>query len=810
MSFRRTWSPNSIRLLQLAATMLVTIYMLLIGGSFAASVVFQLQQLNFLAAGSLGLVWLLVRLIQRRRLQPTGLELGLLVFAASQWLAVFTSVQPRLGLEWAASVIAWIAAFLIVSDLITHGWPRIYLLNAMAVVAAILAAHGLWSAAQWFIHWAALGMLPPVAFRYDGLLEEANITASAINLLWPILIVRALQARRPISRLGLGALAAGLLVTLFFTSSRAGWIAAAVALATMVILLTQTSSARRLWPPLLAAWQRQAILYRATALATVLVVTAGGVWLLLKEAQHISHGNLFESRQQFWSVAWRLFIGRPWTGVGPDLFGWFYSRFASIPPDFFAGHAHSLVMQILSGSGILGFAALLGLTVMTARRLWQQWLATGRLFEVAGLVAALVGISVHSLFDLPLGTFSLFNLLLVVTIVALALAPDPPPPSPGRVHPAWVAPLIVLPIGIFGFVLIIASGDAMALALAGAGQWRAAAQVFERTAQSDPGLTLYWEEAAYAYTRAGDLGAALPLWRRAAHDDPNWALLPANIGAVSHDLGAAQAARALAPGSQIFALSAGAVAEANGDPAAAQEAYQRALDIGPSSQAALYWQQTPLRQQVLAGWLSQQPADTSTLGQAETALAHNDLNRALALFEQARAQGPDNARAYLGLAQTYLNLRQYVASDRNIQAGLSLPPPAVEQTLAFHALAADLAEARGQRAAAAALYSSVFSAFDDYDVSGPASYGFPQRSRGVFHREGLPGEIVPQMARADITADLDARFAKLAQWDLAAGQTEIACHILERVHREAPVSVSGQLYLQKCQSPSAANPTPQR
>ena len=798
MLFRRAWSPGSTRLLQLAATLLVTIYMLFIGGTFAASVVFQAQLLNFLGAAGLGLVWLLVRLIQRRRLQATGLEVALLVFAASQWLAVFTSVQPRLGLEWAASVTAWIAAFVIVSDLLANGWPRVYLLNAMVVVAAILAGHGLWSAGQWFFHWAALGMLPPVTFRYDGLLEQANITASAINLLWPIMLVLALQTRRLISRLGLGAVLAGLLVTLFFTSSRGGWIAAAVSLATLLFMLAQASGAQRLWPRLLAAWQRLPLLMRVAALAAVLVVMAGGVWLLLKEAKNATHGNLFESRQQFWSAAWTLFVGRPWTGVGPDLFGWFYSRFASIPPDFFAPHAHSVVLQ-LSGSGILGLAALLLLAMVMARRLWQQWVATGRPFELAGLIAALVGLCVHGLFDLPLATINLF---LLVAILPLALAPDPLKPVSARVHPAWVAPIILLPIGVFGFVLSIASGDANGLALANAGQWQAAAQAFEQTARSDPGLTLYWEEAAYAYTRAGNPAAAIPLWRRAAHDDPNWALLPANLGAVSHDLAAAQAARALAPGSQMFALNAGAVAEANGDTAAAQEAYRRALDIAPYSQAALYWQQTPLRQQVLAGWLSQQPADTSTLGQGQAALAHNDLNQAVALFEQARAQAPADPLTYLGLAQTYSDLGQYAAADRNIQLGLSLPP-SLEQSLAFYVLSADLAEVRGQRAAAAALYNGVFSALDDYDIGGPATYGYPQRSRIVFHREGLPGEIVPQMARADITADLDARFAKLAQWDLAAGQTDIACHILERVHREAPISVSGRLYGQLCPAPQS-------
>src|SRR5207249_2661929 len=74
MNLRRAWTPATTRTLQLALALLVVVYMLRIGGSFGAIIFFPVQRLNLLAGAGLALAWLLMRLVQRRPLALTGLE----------------------------------------------------------------------------------------------------------------------------------------------------------------------------------------------------------------------------------------------------------------------------------------------------------------------------------------------------------------------------------------------------------------------------------------------------------------------------------------------------------------------------------------------------------------------------------------------------------------------------------------------------------------------------------------------------------------------------------------------------------------
>jgi tetratricopeptide (TPR) repeat protein/O-antigen ligase len=794
--FRRALSPAPVRLVQLAVTLLVVQYMLLIGAMFGASIFYSAQRLNLLGGAGLALAWLLVRVGQRRSLSLTGLEPPLLIFGASQWLAVFTSIQPRLGLDWAASVTTWIAFFFILADLLAAGWPRVYWINALIVAAIILAADGVWSAAQWFTSWVALGSLPLVTFRYYGLLGHANLTACVINLLWPIVVAKMILPVRPVARLALGALAAALAITSFFTSSRAGWLAAGAGLIVLIVMLGYAHGARlwvRAWQ---STWVRWGPVAKLTAIGGLLLSAVLGAWLLAKQSQQITHGSIFEARQHFWSVAWDLFKSRPLTGVGPDLYPWYYSRYTSIPPDFFAPHAHSVIMQMLSGSGILGLGSLLLLAGAAAVRLWRQWIADGRPVETACLAAALVSFGVHLLFDFPVTPITF---LLIVIILALALAPlTPTTEEPRHLHPLVAAPFLLLPIGVFAWLLQGSASNSAAIDLADAGQWQAAARAFEQSAQADPHMTLYWEEAAYAYTSAGEIQTALPLWERAAQDDPNWALLPATIGALKQDLGAAQAARTLAPGSHLFALNAGAIAEAQGNTVAAQETYRTALSLKPAIADALYWQQNPLRLSILRDWRNGLPATSSALDKGWAALTRQAPDQAVGWFQQAAAEDPSNLAADLGLGKAYLQLRDLNSAQRAVQTGLELPVTSLEELLPLYLLAGDVDDARGDRAGAISEYARVFSGIADYDIDGPGSYAHPQRSWFVFHRQALPGELVPQLPRADITAEMDQRFAKLAEWYRADGQTGLACWVLQRVHQEAPVSVSGALYPQQC------------
>src|SRR5262245_59072112 len=100
----QAWMAAITRRLRLALSLIVVLYTVLLGGSFAASIVYAAQALNFAGSAALTLGWLVVRLAQRRRVALTGLEWPLLIFAGSQWLALLFSMQPRLGLDWAATV----------------------------------------------------------------------------------------------------------------------------------------------------------------------------------------------------------------------------------------------------------------------------------------------------------------------------------------------------------------------------------------------------------------------------------------------------------------------------------------------------------------------------------------------------------------------------------------------------------------------------------------------------------------------------------------------------------------------------------
>ena len=87
MPARAPLSPNFMRLLQLAVTLLAMLYMLFIGGTFDATLRFRVQLLNYLAGSALALAWLAARFLGRKSWQTSGLELPLFLFAATQWAA---------------------------------------------------------------------------------------------------------------------------------------------------------------------------------------------------------------------------------------------------------------------------------------------------------------------------------------------------------------------------------------------------------------------------------------------------------------------------------------------------------------------------------------------------------------------------------------------------------------------------------------------------------------------------------------------------------------------------------------------------
>ncbi len=793
MNTHRQASPHFTSLLKLAATFLLVIYMLLIGGSFDATIRFRAQLLNAVGATIIAIIWLTAR--RRARLNTTGLELSLLAFAASQWVAAATSAQPRLSLEAAVSATAWMTAFIIACDLLMLGWQRGYVLNALIVAAAIITTQALWEVAGWFLLWARLEQTPPVAFRLNGFLGHSNLTAAALNLLLPLVIARTLNAKGLVERLALAVLALSILVTEFFSSSRAGWIAGGAALGLMAVLIGWANRERVAgWA---ALWQRQSLVARASLIALGIGGLIAGGWLLARQSQHATHSALFESRQIFWQPAWQLFLAGPLTGTGPELYSWFYPRATSIPPGEVVPHAHSLVFQLLSGSGLLGFAAALSLAIAGGLKLCRRWQDDSDKVMTAALISSLAGVVVHSLFDYFFGSLAFVFLLIMIGALAFT-----PPPSPRHekagIRAAWLALPLTLIIGFTAFSLRGAASNDQGLQLAAQNKWAEAAEVFQQAATADPGFTLYWEHTAQALTRAGETEAAIPLWKRVAHDDPYWSLWPVTLAVLTNDPASMDSALRLAPDSYLATLNAGALAESNGDVATTARHYQQALTLNPFLAHALFWEQTPARKKALAEWQAAQPADTTSLAQGWAALEAGDAERAVKLFEQARAESALSNQPYLGLSRAYWALGDEKQAELFLRTGQNLPVYSIRETLGFKLLEGDWQVAHGDRAGAKHAYTELFSAFNEYTLAGPGTYGYPWRSWVVYHRSALPSDLIPQLTRADITAEIDARLAQVAQWHIEDDEREIGCYILERVRREAPISASGKLWETLC------------
>lgn len=131
------------------------------------------------------------------------------------------------------------------------------------------------------------------------------------------------------------------LLVLFLTFSKTAWIAAAV----LIILLIHR---RRPAPSRL----RQFLVFGAVLTAAIIVLREGA-------SEVVGAPNtLFTGRGGVWAatvVEWRQ---HPWFGLGPELWGSSMQARYAEALNFTPGQAHSLFLQVLAGTGIVGSIAM--------------------------------------------------------------------------------------------------------------------------------------------------------------------------------------------------------------------------------------------------------------------------------------------------------------------------------------------------------------------------------------------------------------------------------------------------------------------
>ena len=352
-----------------------------------------------------------------------GVRLAVTLFAC-YWLAALISAPGAVAAEKIWSTVAGILRFLPFAlfavlrlrDIAL--WPQIECAVAMIVVLWLLDA---W--VQLFTGHSIAG--PMEAERLSGIFGAGNLKLGPMLAVLSPFVLNA--ARERFGTRGLIVAMVFMLMPILLAGSRAAWLMYALVVALFVWRQTRAPLRFAVWIiaalaiVAVAAWtaDRDSPQFAARVQRTLLVLR--GSQAAVDEA---SAGRL-----RIWGTALRMTAAHPLTGVGVRGFRYAYAQFAA-PGDAFvdaktdegAFHAHSLVLELLSETGIIGLLLWIA-GAWAAIRAWRRAdiAARSRAFAPAlGLAVMCFPLNTHLSFYATSAWSLLFWLLLALYCASLA------------------------------------------------------------------------------------------------------------------------------------------------------------------------------------------------------------------------------------------------------------------------------------------------------------------------------------------------------------------------------------------------------
>ncbi|HEY0231281.1 MAG TPA: O-antigen ligase family protein [Dokdonella sp.] len=354
------------------------------------------------AAIGLGAIFALILLV-RRRLDPRDgpYRLALLLFAC-YWLPTLLSgiaaVEP--GKTWAtvATTLRFLpfALFAVWALRDAAMWP--------ALIAAIGALVLLWvlDAYVQIATGYSLGGAAE-AERLSGIFGAGNLKLGpALATLSPFVL---LAARERFRLRGLAVAAVLLIAPILLSGSRAAWLS--YALVCLLIAWRETRSKRHF---VVAA---AALCVGVAGIGALALHDSAGFGARIERSLLVLRGTeaavdeASAGRLSIWRTAIAMTVAHPLTGVGARGFRYAYPRYAA-PGDRFvdtssdtgASHAHQIVLEVLSETGVAGLALWLA-GVCVAVRAWLRATAAARSRALApglALVAMCFPLNTHLAF----------------------------------------------------------------------------------------------------------------------------------------------------------------------------------------------------------------------------------------------------------------------------------------------------------------------------------------------------------------------------------------------------------------------------
>lgn len=451
--------------------------------------------------------WTVTSRPRLRRLGADPLAAGLLLFGISALLSTVFSISRLTSLSGEAEsyaslpvLLAGVALFF-VTRLASESWrDGRGLLLAPIFGGAVASAYALAQAAGMDVFsWQRVAEFR--GLRPFGTLGNANTLACFLAALWPIEVCMAVEAHRRGRRLAaatfalvafLGALA------ILGSASRAGWLALAIAVLGVAVVLHLTSEKR--------ATGRVAV-RTVTAALTAAALTgafpAGRAFLSLLWDRAVNPLGV-GSRRLLWSAALDIFRDHPLLGTGVDTFGLGFAPRRT--PEFWAlewntsfVRAHNEGLQVLATQGAVGALALLvilwGLG-LASRAAWRRAASEDRLVLGGTLFALLCFLP-----QMSFGALQTAPAVLLITLAALvSVAADA-----ARPHETAHAEKRAVPASSYVVATLVACAIAAVL-LYGPVSANLAAARGSRLLASAP------EEALLLYERAASLDSSHAAW----------------------------------------------------------------------------------------------------------------------------------------------------------------------------------------------------------------------------------------------------------------------------------------------------------
>ena len=602
-------------------------YFVFLGGSAYYALVLPIRILHHAVVTLVMLGWLIGKSrgegIPRTPLDPA-------IFAAfGVWgITALTSIDRRMSIEMLWFVLLHVFIFYVLVDMFQRGRHRVVMETTFILSALVVIITGLELASWYFglgiipgteIGWFNVQPIPPEMLRVSLAMNISTLLAGFVAPLVTLAFAWGITTKRKDYRQVLICLSISLLIVLVLTFSRGGLMSLGAAVAVFGGF---------------QAIKRQNIPRWLIALAAVIGIGLFSVVFIISTSR--SSGDA--GRLDMYQSAVEILTDYPITGIGPGVYGRGLRdyRTPTEARDKLAS-AHNAPLNTAAETGLLGLAvtAWMGFLLIRAwRNTWieQKW--DGQKIRLEAVIAAFIGMSVHSMVDVFTVTPIVVVMLLLVAYSITGQRSSLDAHPTGSKIPAWIGVILTVAYAIF-FVQVDRAQLAYQASLNGVD-----ALANARRAESiDPTLNLYDLQIAYLTNDIPTYEAALAL-------EPTWDLGWMNLAALYEQQGDLEKAFELVQTAvdiiplNGYQLHLARLAESAGlaDEVIIIDWYTTGIrfSLGKLNQLPLspFWTETPLREAALMQFITTLPEDQAY----RVRVAHG--------YEIIRADVPSTAADY--------------------------------------------------------------------------------------------------------------------------------------------------------------------